>query len=154
MNAQISTLSRLSLILCCFSLITAMGCNGNSSGSKIPDSIEGYEKTTSGLFIKDIEVGQGIEVQEGDMVGINETLTYRDGTVLFSTDKNGQPVKFTVGAGQAIDGIDEGVRGMKIGGIRSLVIPPSLSKRTEYPDNIHPDSILVNTVSLVLLQRP
>lgn len=154
MNSQIFTLSRPSFVMFCFSLLLAMGCNGNSSGSKIPDSIEGYEKTESGLFIKDIEVGQGVEAQEGDIISINETLTYRDGTVLFSTDQIGKPVKFTIGAGQAIDGIDEGVRGMKIGGIRSLIIPPSLSKRTEYPDNIHPDSILVNTVSLVLLQRP
>ncbi|NNF33503.1 MAG: hypothetical protein HKN68_05315 [Saprospiraceae bacterium] len=135
-------------------MILIVSCKNDSSGTNIPDSIEGYEKTTSGLFIKDIQEGQGIEVQEGDMVAINETVTYRDGTVLFSTDQIGQPVKFTVGAGQAIDGIDEGIRGMKIGGIRSLVIPPGLSQRTEYPDNIHPDSILVNTMTLIILQRP
>lgn len=135
-------------------MILIVSCKNDSSVTKIPDSIEGYEKTASGLFIKDIEIGQGIEAQEGDIVAINETLTYRDGTVLFSTDQTGKPVKFTIGAGQAIDGIDEGVRGMKIAGVRSLVIPPPLSKRTEYPDNIHPDSILVNTISLVLLQRP
>ena len=133
-----------------------LGCKSDGSGAEgnIASSYDGYEKTNSGLFIKDITEGQGIEVQQGDIISIAEKLTYMDGTLLFTTDQIGGSVKFTVGADQVIAGIDEGVRGMKLGGQRSLIIPPSLSKRTEYPDNIHPDSILLSTITVKLINRP
>ena len=106
--------------------------------------------TDSDLKVEILRDGMGSQTaKEGQIIGIKESTKYRDGTLIFSTDQIGGPLRFTVGANQVIEGVDEGVRGMRIGEIRKLIVPPSLSKRSEYPDNIHPDSILVYEIELV-----
>ena len=105
--------------------------------------------TTSGLTYETIKEGSGNEAKAGDEVLINESMRYSDGTLLFSTNQIGHPVKFLIGGNQAIEGIDEGVRGMKTGEIRKLIVPPSLSKRKDYPPNLSPDSTLYYEVELV-----
>jgi peptidylprolyl isomerase len=67
-------------------------------------------------------------LEPGDDAIIEEEMKYSYGPILFSTAELGHPVRFTVGAGQVIEGIDSGVRGMKVGEVRELVIPPRLSK--------------------------
>ena len=80
---------------------------------------------------------------------VAETVYYRDGTEVYSTrGKPNLPV-FLIGGGQAIEGVDEGVRGMMVGEIRELVVPPSLSQRTRYPKFLSPDSVLIYNVELV-----
>lgn len=71
--------------------------------------------TPSGLIYEIVKEGSGIPATEGDEVVINETMSYSDGTLLFSTDQIGHPVKFLIGGNQVIDGVDEAVRGMKTG---------------------------------------
>jgi len=103
----------------------------------------------SGLIYEIVKEGSGSAAKEGDEVLINETMSYPDGTLLFSTDQIGHPVKFLIGGNQVIDGVDEGVRGMKTGEIRKLIVPPALSKRKEYPPNLSPDSTLYYEIELV-----
>ncbi len=103
----------------------------------------------SGLIYEIIKEGSGSAATEGDEVLINETMSYSDGTLLFSTDQIGHPVKFLIGGNQVIDGVDEGVRGMKTGEKRKLIVPPALSKRKEYPPNLSPDSTLYYEIELV-----
>ncbi len=107
----------------------------------------------SGLIYQVVEEGIGDEVQEGDKISIEEWQRYSDGTLLFSTDQIGHPAVFTVGAKQAIDGLDEGVRGMKLGERRRLIIPPALSKRKFYPNGLSPDSTLYYEVLLTDIER-
>ena len=54
-----------------------------------------------------------------------------------------------IGAHQAIEGVDEGLRGMKKGEIRKLIVPPALSKRTGNRTFPHPDSTLIYEIELV-----
>ena len=85
---------------------------------------------------------------KGDTVLIRETARYRDGTVLYSNEQNNQSIQVVIGGHQSTDGEDEGLRGMNEGEIREMIIPPVLSRRTTYPPNLSPDSIIVVKVIL------
>ena len=84
--------------------------------------------TTAGfLEIEDMEVGTGIEAANGDRVTVHYTGWLIDGTKFDSSIDRGQPFVFSLGAGQVIQGWDRGVRGMQVGGVRRLTIPPELA---------------------------
>jgi FKBP-type peptidyl-prolyl cis-trans isomerase FkpA len=86
--------------------------------------------TPSGLQYEDTETGTGAEARPGQHVHVHYTgWLYQDGQqgAKFdsSRDRN-DPFAFSLGAGMVIKGWDEGVAGMKIGGKRTLIIPPQL----------------------------
>ena len=78
------------------------------------------------LEIEDIKAGEGEEVKEGDSVSVHYTGTLTDGTKFDSSVDRDEPFSFVVGAGEVIQGWDEGLIGMQVGGVRKLTIPPSL----------------------------
>ena len=80
----------------------------------------------SGLQYRDDAVGEGREAKAGDTVSVHYTGTLQDGSKFDSSRDRGQPFQFPLGAGRVIQGWDEGVAGMKVGGRRTLVIPPEL----------------------------
>ncbi|MCA9756535.1 MAG: FKBP-type peptidyl-prolyl cis-trans isomerase [Candidatus Eisenbacteria bacterium] len=88
---------------------------------------------------------------------VHETVTFPDGRLLFTTRDDtgtgGRPVPFLLGGGQVIDGLDEGVTGMRVGERRRLVVPPSLSERISYPEGLSPADTLVYEVELVGIER-
>ncbi|MGE0201625.1 MAG: FKBP-type peptidyl-prolyl cis-trans isomerase [Candidatus Melainabacteria bacterium] len=89
---------------------------------------EGFTKTSTGLEIKDTEVGDGDEAKSGDRVSVHYTGTlYPTGEKFDSSLDRNDPFSFRLGAGQVIKGWDEGVAGMKVGGKRTLIIPSSLA---------------------------
>ena len=63
------------------------------------------------------------QVKEGDNISLHYTGTLDDGTVFDSSDGR-EPLSFTVGSGEVIQGFDEGVRGMEVGETRDIQIPP------------------------------
>ncbi len=84
----------------------------------------------SGLQYEDTKVGDGAEAKPGQYVSVHYTgWLYKDGQqgAKFdsSRDRN-DPFEFALGAGMVIRGWDEGVAGMKVGGQRTLIIPPEL----------------------------
>ena len=86
--------------------------------------------TASGLQYEDTTVGSGAEARAGQYVTVHYTgWLYQDGQqgAKFdsSRDRN-DPFRFALGAGMVIRGWDEGVAGMKVGGQRTLIIPPEL----------------------------
>lgn len=79
------------------------------------------------LKIEDVKVGQGDEAVSGKKVTVHYTGTLTDGTKFDSSKDRGTPFSFNLGAGQVIKGWDEGVVGMKVGGVRKLTIPADLA---------------------------
>ncbi len=85
------------------------------------------ERTTpSGLRITDLVIGDGAEAVAGQTVVVNYRGTLANGTEFDSSYGRG-PFSFPLGGGRVIQGWDEGVAGMKVGGKRKLVIPPDLA---------------------------
>jgi FKBP-type peptidyl-prolyl cis-trans isomerase FkpA len=86
--------------------------------------------TESGLQFEDTIVGSGAQAQAGQHVSVHYTgWLYNDGVkgAKFDSSKDrNDPFGFGLGGGQVIKGWDEGVQGMKVGGTRTLVIPPQL----------------------------
>ena len=78
------------------------------------------------LKIEDVVVGSGAEAQKGKQVSVHYTGWLTDGTKFDSSKDRGQPFGFALGRGQVIQGWDDGVAGMKVGGKRKLTIPPEL----------------------------
>ena len=86
--------------------------------------------TTSGLQYEDITVGSGAEAKAGAYVSVHYTgWLYQggqQGAKFDSSRDRNEPFRFTLGAGMVIKGWDEGVAGMKVGGQRTLIIPPEM----------------------------
>ncbi|MEA2692594.1 MAG: FKBP-type peptidyl-prolyl cis-trans isomerase FkpA [Acidobacteriota bacterium] len=112
---------------------------------------EGKEVVTpSGLRYTDIKVGEGEEAKPGQAVTVHYTGRLTDGTKFDSSLDRKQPFSFKLGAGQVIQGWDQGVAGMKVGGKRKLTIPPGLGYGTQSVGGvIPPNSTLVFDVELL-----
>ena len=84
----------------------------------------------AGLKITDVKVGSGAVATPGHPVTVNYTgWLYMNGTKGAKFDSSfdhGQPFSFPLGGGKVIPGWDQGVAGMKVGGERTLIIPPEL----------------------------
>ena len=106
--------------------------------------------TDSGLEIKEIECGDGEEAEKGDTLEVHYEGRLEDGTKFDASRDHGSTFEFQVGAGQVIQGWDEGLIGMKIGGKRELTIPPELGYgATGSPPAIPPNATLVFDIELV-----
>ena len=105
--------------------------------------------TPSGLIYTVTRKGSGPAARPGQHVLIHETTTFSDGRVHYTTRTNGRPLRFLLGGKQVIDGVDEGVTGMRVGERRMMVVPPHLSRRSAYPDGLSPDETLHYDVELV-----
>ncbi len=79
------------------------------------------------LKMDDTKVGTGDVAATGKSVTVHYTGWLTDGTKFDSSKDHGQPFTFQLGAGQVIRGWDQGVVGMKVGGVRKLTIPASLA---------------------------
>jgi FKBP-type peptidyl-prolyl cis-trans isomerase len=98
---------------------------------------DAYKKLDSGVVIADLRVGSGADVvKQGTRVNLQWLLRKSNGYFVDSSaaSNDGVPFIFTVGDGSAIAGVDEGMRGMKQGGTRRLLIPPSLAYVTGLED--------------------
>jgi FKBP-type peptidyl-prolyl cis-trans isomerase len=103
----------------------------------------------------DVRVGTGTEATSGSTVAVNYSGWLYDETkadgkgLLFDTSTGRGTLSFTLGAGQVITGWDVGVVGMKVGGLRRLVIPPSLGYGGVRNALIPPFATLLFEVELV-----
>jgi len=106
--------------------------------------------TTSGLQYEDLNVGTGAQAQPGNTVSVQYTGWLQDGTKFDSSLDRNQPFTFTLGMGNVIQGWDEGVAGMKVGGKRRLTIPPDLAYGSRGAGGvIPPNATLIFEVELL-----
>ena len=79
------------------------------------------------LVITDVTEGDGAEATSGSTVSVHYVgVAHSTGEEFDASYNRGTPLQFRIGVGQVIEGWDQGVEGMKVGGRRQLVIPPHL----------------------------
>ena len=106
--------------------------------------------TPSGLVIEDTVVGDGAVAASGRDVVVHYAGWLADGTQFDSSREKQDSFEFTLGKKEVMDGWEEGLRGMRVGGTRRLVIPPALAYgRDGAGDTIPPDETLTFEVELL-----
>jgi peptidylprolyl isomerase/FKBP-type peptidyl-prolyl cis-trans isomerase FkpA len=106
--------------------------------------------TVTELKMEDTKVGTGDQAVTGKSVTVHYTGWLTDGTKFDSSKDHGQPFTFQLGGGQVIKGWDQGVVGMKVGGVRKLTIPSSLAYGANGAGGvIPPNATLVFEVELL-----
>jgi FKBP-type peptidyl-prolyl cis-trans isomerase FkpA len=115
------------IVLAAASVITACSSSTDTTRSEadMQRAVE-LSKSVTSLQIVDTTVGSGAEARPGRRVRVHYTGTLMDGTKFDSSKDHNQPFEFTLGTGSVIPGWDEGVKGMKVGGVRQLTIPASM----------------------------
>ncbi|KUL52824.1 MULTISPECIES: FKBP-type peptidyl-prolyl cis-trans isomerase [unclassified Streptomyces] len=103
------------------------------------------------LTVRDLVVGDGAEVKPGTVVRVHYVgVTFETGKEFDSSWDRGRPFKFALGSGRVIKGWDRGLRGMKVGGRREIVVPPRLGYGDQSPSPLIPaGSTLVFVVDLL-----
>ncbi|MFJ7156468.1 FKBP-type peptidyl-prolyl cis-trans isomerase [Streptomyces sp. NPDC101118] len=103
------------------------------------------------LTVRDLVVGDGPEVKPGMVVKVHYVgVTFETGQEFDASWDRGEPFKFALGSGRVIKGWDRGVKGMRVGGRREIVVPPRLGYGNQSPTPlIPPGSTLVFVVDLV-----
>jgi FKBP-type peptidyl-prolyl cis-trans isomerase len=105
----------------------------------------------STLQVKDIIKGKGPAAKPGDQLSVQYVgVLYKNGKEFDSSwSRNAQPFAFQLGAGQVIPGWDKGVKGMRVGGRRELIIPARLAYGPQgQPPTIPPDAPLLFVIDL------
>ncbi|GET45135.1 peptidylprolyl isomerase [Capnocytophaga felis] len=111
---------------------------------------EGFEKTESGLFYKITSKGNGVKAETGNEVAVHYTGMLLDKTVFDSSYRRNQPLNFTVGVGQVIEGWDEGILLLCEGDKARFVIPSDLAYGSRGAGGIiPPNAPLIFDVELV-----
>lgn len=133
-------ISNFYIILVAACSIAAISCTKNENkenaqGQKNNQAVEEPKKAAemraaapkADLIINDTKVGTGAEAVSGKTVKVHYTGTLLDGKKFDSSKDRGTPFEFALGSGMVIKGWDQGVVGMKVGGVRELTIPPELA---------------------------
>ncbi len=114
------------------------------------------EPSSSAPFSQtDVRTGTGIDAVAGKAVTVHYTGWLYDSSktdnkgVQFESSVGGTPFSFSLGFGQVISGWDQGVPGMKVGGLRRLVIPPSLAYGSVRNGPIPPHATLIFEIELL-----
>ncbi len=115
-------------------------------------SSQGTVPNQTQLKVEDSVIGTGKQVKKGDTVVIHYKGTLTDGSTFDSSYTRGTPFETQIGVGQVIQGWDEGVVGMKVGGKRKLTIPPELGYGSRAVGPIPANSTLIFEVELIDVQ--
>jgi len=118
----------LVVVVFCFALLRAQMRSAGTTVTEAPMvNTDENDANVNELQVTDIKVGTGAEAKTGNTVSVHYVGTLTDGRKFDSSRDRGEPFSFTLGAGRVIAGWEQGVVGMKVGGVRKLVIPPSLA---------------------------
>jgi peptidylprolyl isomerase len=161
---------RLTLLaLVCAAALAVAGCGGSDSeepaSTSTPEAASTPEatkpevtvpkgKAPKKLVIEDLEEGTGATAEPGKQVSVHYVGVSRlNGRQFDASWDRGEPFTFQLGTGSVIQGWDQGVEGMKVGGRRMLVIPPDLAYGPQgSPPTIGPNETLVFVIDLLGVQ--
>jgi hypothetical protein len=107
--------------------------------------------TDSGLIIEDLRLGTGEAVRVTDTIIVHYHGTLASGQVFDSTYERGEPTQLNVF--QTIQGWQEGIPGMRVGGQRRLIVPPELGYGARARPNIPANSLLIFEIEVVEVVR-
>ncbi len=110
------------------------------------------QASQQGLQKTDEVIGTGDEAVAGKKVTVNYVGTLTNGNKFDSSYDRNEPFSFTLGGGQVIQGWDQGVAGMKVGGKRKLVIPPELGYGSPGAGTIPANSTLIFEIELLKVE--
>jgi FKBP-type peptidyl-prolyl cis-trans isomerase FkpA len=126
-------------------LVLAIGCDGSDTA---PAPNAPFSQT-------DVRLGTGGVAAAGNTLVVDYTGWLYDPTkpenkgLQFDTSVGGTPLEFVLGQGSVIAGFDQGLVGLRVGGLRRLVIPPSLAYGSVRQSRIPPNAGLVFDVELI-----
>lgn len=103
----------------------------------------GLRMLPGGVGVEDITLGAGPLLEEGRQVSMHYVGRLADGTVFDSSRKRGTPLRYKFHSGRMIKGWEEGTLGMRVGGVRRLLVPPhkGYGERGK-PGTIPPNAII------------
>jgi FKBP-type peptidyl-prolyl cis-trans isomerase len=136
-----------------FLLLTALvaGCSSppEDRAARLRKDVEASAAVTT-LQVVDTKIGTGAEAQPGRRVKVHYTGTLLDGLKFDSSRDRHEPFEFTLGQHEVIEGWDEGVKGMHVGGIRQLTIPANMGYGSHGAgDDIPPNAALKFEIELL-----
>ena len=112
--------------------------------------LDEMQQSSTGLYTRDVVEGTGLAARDGYVVTVHYTGWLPTGDVFDSSVERDEPYSFQLGRRSVIAGWEEGIQGMRIGGKRILVIPPSLAYGARgRPGAIPPNAYLVFEVELL-----
>ena len=133
------------------------GAAPNAQGDRItlnPAEFTLYEKykTSTGALFADTTVGTGTEATAGKKLSVNYRGWLTNGTIFDQNADTTKPFVFTLGEHKVIAGWEQGIAGMKTGGERLIIIPPSAGYGSIAQGPIPADSVLIFLVKLLAVQ--
>lgn len=109
---------------------------------------------TGAIHWRDLKEGEGPTARDGALLTIHYVGWLTDGVEFDSSREAREPVTFRMGERQVIRGWEDGIRGMRAGGVRQLVIPPRLAYGGRgLPGRVPPGATLVFEVELLAISR-
>jgi peptidylprolyl isomerase len=152
-----SAFTRASALLALVTAAAAAGCAGGTSGSGTSQIAVNTVSPTAGLQITDTKVGAGIAPRPGQTCIVHYTgWVYENGTKGKKFDSSvdrKQPFSFVMGEHKVIEGWERGVSTMKVGGKRTLIIPPELAYGSAGSGTaIPPNATLIFEVELLAVK--
>ncbi len=120
-----------------------------------PFDVEGLDTlhTTSGLQYIVVEEGRGERPEKGHVLVVHYAAYLSDGTLFDSSVKRSEPLRFVLGAGQVLEGLDIGFSLLNKGSKARLIIPPYLAYGDEGDGPVPPGETVVFDVELIDFQR-
>ena len=132
-------------------LVVAVAAAGCSSSPVSPSNNVPFSQS-------DLRAGTGAAAASGQTLSVNYTGWFYDASktdqkgLIFDSNRGKDAFSFTLGTGAVIDGWDQGLPGMQVGGLRRLVIPPSLAYGSTRRGSIPPNTTLLFEIELLNAQ--